>query len=815
MILAAGGLAVWSGDAPMTVVVALDRSASIPLPAQERALSRVVALRGAMRTGDRLGLVSFGADAATEWRPLEAPPPGELRATVSESGTDIGAAFRLARSLLPQGQSRILLMSDGRDTAGRAEREAWSLAGDGIPVDVVPPAIDHLSLPLQVTRVTAPTTAPLGAPYLLSVEVSGRPGARGPLIVYRDDREIGRTEVTVGADRTASVSLTERPAAAGAHTYRASIEAEDGQPDRHGAGAVVVVEGPPAILYVSDSSPMLVAVLAGAGFRVTRTRPEDVTGSTASLSPFAGVIVDDVPADRFAPGAIEGLADYVENTGGGLLILGTARSLTLSGYPATPLSRILPVDLRPRTGQRATPVELVLVFDKSGSMAEIVGGVSKIEVARQAVTEAVGLMPGGDAIGVLAFDSGIETVAPLAVTRDEAALREALGRVRPGGSTAIAPALDTALRWLRAPDRPRAARRHIVLISDGRTSDDDAARVLSLARAGGVEISAVAIGSNANRSLLEELARSTGGRAYFPANLRELPQAVRREAARSTAGGVVRERFTLRAAAHPVMAGIATPTLPPLTGYVVSATRPSATAILFSHLDDPILAAWSAGLGRVAVFTADLASAWSAPLRSWRDNARMWTQTVRWLSRKETDPALRVQIRDRQPGPQLEIDATAPDGSFARFDTVTATVRSPGGGESEITLEPVAPGRHAGPVPAAGTGPYVVAVTAEDATTAAEHRIVRALYWSADRETRQGADLPFLSRVADLTGGRVLGAGESPFDGPRTPAYVDISRWLAAAALVMFVLDILSGRRVAEGRWRRWRRAFSSVAAGR
>ena len=104
--------------------------------------------------------------------------------------------------------------------------------------------------------------------------------------------------------------------------------------------------------------------------------------------------------------------------------------------------------------------------------------------------------------------------------------------MRPGGSTAISPALEAAFRLFRAPGRPAGARRHLVLISDGTTSDDDANRALGLARAGGVQISAVAVGSNPNRTLLDALARATGGRAYFPDRLGDLPRVVAREAAR-------------------------------------------------------------------------------------------------------------------------------------------------------------------------------------------------------------------------------------------------------------------------------------------
>ena len=790
-ILAAAGLAVRVGDAGATIVIALDRSASISPPQQQQALARVNALRSTMNAGDRLGLVSFAADAAVEWRPRDTVQPATFRSAISESGTDIGAALRLAGAVLPpHGARRILLMSDGRDNSGHAERDALRAAAAGIPVDIIPPATSGRPR-LRVTRVSAPATAAVREPYLLSIEISGAPRAQGTIAVHRDDQLIGTFDVTVGSDGTQSLALTERQDAGRTYVYRAATVSDGGDPAGASSGTVVLVEGQPAILYVSDASPSLASLLASAGFRVSSISPEKLPQARTMFEAFAGVVLDDVPVDRLSTAAIDALTEYVDSSGGGLLVLGSARSLTLSGYPTTALSRILPVDLRPRAGQRAVPVELILLFDKSGSMADTVGGLSKIEVARQAVMQTVSVMPAGDSIGVVAFDSAPQTIAPLTVDRDEAALRAALANVRPGGSTTIAPAVETALQVFRGPGRPDSARRHILLISDGRTTDSDAARLLDLSRKRAAELSAVAIGANANRALLEELARTSGGRAYFPENLSELPRMVAREAVRSSGGGTVDEPFVARPVRHPILETIDVEALPRLHGYVVSSLKPSANAILKSHLDDPILCAWRAGLGRVAVFTGDLGSRWSSRLLASPEGGRMWIQAIRWMSRREEADGIRLQVVDGSGGPRLEMEADGSDASSPRFETVRGTLRQADGAVTDFNFEPSAPGRYDAPLPLTRSGPFVVAVTASNRGDPGENRTVRTLYWSADSETRgQGADLQFLTRLASMTGGRVLGPNESPFDAPRPPGYFDASMWLAAAALFMFLLDI-------------------------
>jgi hypothetical protein len=411
----------------------------------------------------------------------------------------------------------------------------------------------------------------------------------------------------------------------------------------------------------------------------------------------------------------------------------------------------------------------------------------------------------------LAFDAKPQVVMAMGAAPDPDALQAALAAVRPGGSTAISPAFETALQWFGA--RGGTARRHIVLISDGRTSDEDATRLRALVRSGGIEVSAVAIGDSANRALLEELAASTGGRAYFPARLSELPAAVAREAARAAGGGIVQERFTPRATSHPILEGIDAAALPLVGGYVVSATKPTASAILSSHLGDPVLAAWRTGLGRVAVFTAGLESPWSVDLRSWRSGGQLWSQTVRWLSRGSAGAALRIRIQDDGMAPRVVVEAERPDGAAEHFGSIEAIVRSPGGTATEVAIDPVAPGRYAARLPVDDPGTYVVAVTATDDRTGVEHRAVRALDWSADREIQsRGTDQALLSRLAATTGGRVLLENQSPFDGPRPRGYVDATWWLAAAALAMFVLDVASAGELMRRGWRRWRHRHSAAA---
>ena len=791
LLICAAGLAVFPRTASLDVIAVLDRSRSVPVRAQQDTIARVAAGAHALARGDRLGVVDVAADALVSAELSENASVRLTPAGVSDSDTNIAAGLRLARAMLPrEGERRIVLFSDGRQTVGDAEREAALLAADGVRVDVG--RIDTstaLGTPV-VSRVAAPAYARSSEPFAVSVEITGTPGATAHLTVYRDEQPVDSRDVRLTASGTATQMLTDKQSP-GIHVYRASLRSDDG--DDAGAGAVVSVSGAPSVLYVSRSAAVLEPFLTSAGFRVARVAPDAMPRGSEALLAYDAVVLDDVSADELGSSRASDLARYVEQRGGGVLLLGGPRTLDVAGYPIGPLGPSLPVDFRPRSGQRSPAFGLVLVFDKSGSMADQASGTSKIELARQAVMRVLDVLPSSDSLGVIAFDANPVVVTPLAPGLRPADVAAQLETILPNGPTRIAPAAALAARWLDdAAARTTMSKRQILLISDGQTSPDDEQQLRAAIAGAGVEVSTVAIGSGANRALLQQLANSTGGRAYFPSDLAELPKIVAREAARSRSGQVVEEPFVLRTATHPITAGLDRASLPTLAGYVVGAAKPSAASILTSHLDDPILCAWQFGLGRVAVFTAGLESSWSAPLRAWRGSGRLWAQTARWVSRGLDDRELRVVASREGTTLQFVVDAAREDARPLELTDIHASLRSPDDKMSDVPFAAAAPGRYLAKADATVAGAYTLSFSARDRQSGVEHHLVSGVFRGDEQErASSGPDDALLGRLAAATGGRVLSASENPLAAPRPTAYQDVSTWVAAAALVLYLASLL------------------------
>ena len=809
--LAVAGLPLPWGSAATDVMFVLDRSASLPARVQARALARMNEMTAGLRRPDRAGLVAFAEDAAIERRPVDALRVDRVTSTLSTSGTNIELALRTARVALPRGGSRrIVLMSDGRATAGQAAREAALAAAAGIPIDVVPLDATGSQGPV-VTSVTAPSDVRLDEPFVVSVDVTGEPGTRGRITIWRGGDTAAARDVVLPATRVASIAFTDQRRQAGVYSYRAVVRAEGedefGDDAADGMGTMVSVSGSPSVLYVGATHAPMTGILANAGYRVRQVTARDVP-PPADLVAYDAVVLDDVPSGSLREDSARALAAYVEQAGGGLLMLGGALSLDVAGYPEGPLGKLLPVDLRPRSGRRGPAMGLVIVFDKSGSMADVADGVQKIEVARQAVKRVLDVVPATDSIGVIAFDAAPTVIAPLTASPDAGAIAARLRGLEPGGSTAIAPAITLAADWLR---RAAVSRRYVLLMSDGRTAPAEADQLRDAARVGGIELSVIAIGSDADRALLERLAEGSGGRAYFPDDLRELPILAAREAARAAGGGNVQEHFVLRAATHPITAGLDRGSMPDMGGYVVGVVKPGAESILMSHLDDPVLAGWRVGLGRVAVYTAGLNAPWSASLRAWSGFSPLWLQTVRWLSRRTAHGALQTTVVERADGMHLVVDATTPSGELLNLPAMRALVRDPAGREQDVEVHARAPGLYEARLDAAEPGPYLVNVSGRVADGATEVTALRGFYWSANRERRaNGVDVAAMTALSQPTGGRLLGPDQDPFTGPRPRAYREIWPALALAALLIFLVEVAVRRRAIS--WRRFRRERHSPA---
>ena len=95
---------------------------------------------------------------------------------------------------------------------------------------------------------------------------------------------------------------------------------------------------------------------------------------------------------------------------------------------------------------------------------------------------------------------------------DKSLIKRLISGITPDGGTQIAPALAEAYRRVL----PSTANfKHIVLLTDGISEEGDSIDLAKEAAQHAVTISTVGLGQDVNRSYLEKVAATSGGRSYF------------------------------------------------------------------------------------------------------------------------------------------------------------------------------------------------------------------------------------------------------------------------------------------------------------
>ena len=740
--------------------------------------------------GDSLALATpapptsrAGADSGAGWTIEDLP----LDLSLAE-GTDIGAALRFASALFPPGaRRRLALISDGDQTRGDALAEARSLAGGAgessslggaIPVDVLPIAY-HVRNEVMVEFVDAPPTAPRDAMITVRVGVYATRAMTGTLRLEREGEELDINGDAPGSGRRIAlepgrqvVPIQIRVPDQTVHRFRAFFAPDDPTMDtvaQNNAGeAFTVTPGKGRILVIDGVSggattgpgSILPATLTRAGLEVDTIPPSAAPTDALSLQEYDLVILQNVPADAMPRGAQELYASYVRDLGGGLVMVGGPNSFGAGGWNGGAIEDVLPVEMDLPENLIVPSAAIVIVMDSSGSMANRVLGGSRTqqEIADEAAALAVMTLDPQDLVGVIEFDSSHRTIIPLGPNRDAAGSARKIRAISPGGGTNLYPALAEAGAMLRGVD---AQVKLIIALTDGVSMGSPMyGQNLAGQLAGeGIRVSTIAVGDGADTATLQGIALAGGGQYYRVIDPNLLPQIFIREV-RVVRKPMVRETVFqpwIAPVGSPITAGLPDP-LPTLGGLVLTQPRTSVTAInaIVAPGGEPVLAHWNIGLGSAAAWTSDT-SRWA---RAWIGSPAfeiLWTQIARVISRPETNQHYDLVAEARNGRLRVRLDAADDDGRPMDLLTVPGFVYSPSGKKTRLTLEQTGPGVYEGATDADETGAYVVALTPRQGNHRLPPVVAGAASAISPEYSRLQSNIGLLRRIAETTGGRVLG----------------------------------------------------------
>ncbi len=682
---------------------------------------------------------------------------------------------------------RIVICSDGNATSGDALQAAASLRGK---VEVLTVPVPGRTEPeVQLSAVNAPAQVLQGEPFNVEVVVdSNHDDDKGRVEVYRGDIKVAEESVKLkkGENR---VALKQTIDSGGLTPISARLKGyQDTLLDNNSDFALVSAAGKPRVLLVEsdpDQAKHLTWALEEQNMQVDVRPPRGAPESLAELQNYDLFILSNVPATSLSLRQMEVARTYVQDLGGGLIMLGGDQSFGLGGYYKTSLEEILPVRSDFEKEKEKPSLALMLVIDKSGSM-----GGEKIEMAKEAARAAVELLGPSDKVGVLAFEGENFWVSEMHPCSDKGFVLDRIAGLEAGGGTVMAPAMEEAHETLRAAV---AKLKHVIILTDGVSAPGDFEGIAQAMTADRITVSTVAMGGNADQALLEEIARLGNGRSYVADDPAQVPQIFAKETVTASKSAINEQPFppTIVRSTQ-VLSEIRLDEAPFLLGYVVTRPKPTAEVILATESGDPLLAWWRYGLGVTVAFTSDAKARWAAEWLSWPQFGQFWAQVVRHALRKAEAKGTFVQVDRKGRKAVVFLDAIEPSGRFLNRVSTELTMVDPGLSAKKVEMAQVAPGRYQAEFDVTRPGSYQL-MFSQTKDTQVLGRQTRGLAVGYPDELRlRPVNTELLRSIAAAAGGRFEPRPESVFDPPRTTAPRAVPLWpyLAAAAVLLFVLDV-------------------------
>ncbi|MEP6663553.1 MAG: VWA domain-containing protein, partial [Verrucomicrobiota bacterium] len=570
--------------------------------------------------------------------------------------------------------------------------------------------------------------------------------------------------------------------------------AKDFFTDNNVASGIVHVSGEPRVLLLEGDERegrFLGRALEAENIRVEVREGKGMPGNLEEFAAYDAIILSDVPATDMTVRQMSLLRSYVEDLGGGFLMIGGQESFGLGGYYRTSIEDALPLRMRSEKKKDTPSLAMMLVIDKSGSMEG-----EKIQFAKEAAIAAVEVLSDRDYVGVIAFDGDPYVIADLQSAANKAGIMQSIERIDAGGGTAM---YEPMVKAHQALQNITAGFKHCIVLTDGVSQPGDFQGITDQMGSDQITVSTVAVGQDIDAELLQSIARWGKGRYYQTTDAHDIPQIFTKETMSASKSSLVEEPF-LPQVYHDeqIIRGIDWKNAPFLFGYVVTSPKPTANVALLTERGDPLFASWRFGLGKAAAFTSDAKSRWAADWVRWPGYGQFWAQVIRDIMRTTQNHGAETVIAMKGDQGRMTIDNTDENGEFINDLKTTAQLVKPDLSIETITLRQNAPGRYEVNFPMADVGSYLFKIRQSKVNESGGEEVLsdytRALTVSYKPEYRHlSLNENFLREISTVTGGKYNPSLDEIFQVSKSesvPVRKRLWPWLLSLALLLFVLDV-------------------------
>nr|WP_249310297.1 VWA domain-containing protein [Bacillus sp. FJAT-49736] len=604
------------------VIFLVDRSASMR-GSDEKILAWIEKSIKSKKHADSYSIISLGKTAAIEQSlNKKSDLIQQFSTKLDEGETNIEEGIQLASSLIPENQKgRIVLFSDGNETAGNAVEAARQLIGENTILSYVPMQ-GEMGEDMALTEFHVPSSMYKGERAELKVKIVSDYQKEAVIRISLNNQEIIKKKVLV-KEGDNLFTFSHLANETGMFVYKAEVTAS-GETflENNELNGVSNVSGTPKILVVQNKKDNTFSrILKSSKLQVETIFPEQLPSSISGYLPYQSIIFNNVPATAITEKKMEMIEKTVKDFGTGFIMTGGDNSFGLGGYFKTPIERILPVDMDIKGKKKMPSLGLVIVLDRSGSMEG-----QKLRLAKEAAARSVELLRDEDTLGLVAFDDRPWEIVKTGPIKDKKSVIKKIRSITADGGTEIYTSLKLAYEKLKPL---KLQRKHIILLTDGQSSTNSSYE--SLVEAGkknNITVSTVALGEDADRNLLESIANYGSGRFYYVSDSTVIPSILSRETVMATRTYIEDDPFYPKIQPYPGWGNLFAGGVPKMNAYIAVTSKSAAQVSILSKKDDPVLAEWQYGLGRTAAFTSDTSGKWSGDWARWEGWPSFWSKLV-------------------------------------------------------------------------------------------------------------------------------------------------------------------------------------------